>query len=347
METIRRARGLEGLLGAALLLACLGGAEAQTRPEFDHDATAFPLFGAHERTSCESCHTGGRFEGTPTDCGYCHDGTNKWAVSAKHPGHFPTGADCGFCHTARSWEQARMDHGTVSSSCESCHNGGFAEGKPPVHPASSERCGDCHRTLTWAGARFDHSNVTTACFTCHNGVDATGKHTGHVASSNDCQLCHSTRSWIPARFDHSNVTGSCRSCHDGITATGTPNGHFLTSLDCSACHSTLTWDNADYAHGAGYPDHGRGRLDCRDCHGGNSDAVTWSSPAYQPDCAGCHARDFRPGPHKKWENPDTFYTVGELRNCSGSCHVYTDSTLTTIRSRRGGPEHRPRNGGFD
>jgi hypothetical protein len=33
------------------------------------------------------------------------------------------------------------------------------------------------------------------------------------------------------------------------------------------------------------------------------------------------------------------YTVGELRDCTGSCHVYTDATLTTIRERRSG-EHR-------
>ena len=44
MDTIRRARGMRGALGAALTLACLGAsAEAQTSDQFDHDATAFPL----------------------------------------------------------------------------------------------------------------------------------------------------------------------------------------------------------------------------------------------------------------------------------------------------------------
>ncbi len=32
--------------------------------------------------------------------------------------------------------------------------------------------------------------------------------------------------------------------------------------------------------------------------------------------------------------------MSELRNCSGACHIYTDSTLTTIKERRSGPEHR-------
>jgi len=62
--------------------------------------------------------------------------------------------------------------------------------------------------------------------------------------------------------------------------------------------------------------------------------------AYQPACAGCHAGDFKPGAHKKYENPDTPYTVSELRDCTGACHVYTDSSLTTIKDSRPGPEHR-------
>ena len=90
----------------------------------------------------------------------------------------------------------------------------------------------------------------------------------------------------------------------------------------------------------GYPGDHRGGLACTDCHGGNSDQVTWFAPAYQPDCAGCHAGDFEPGEHKKYENPDFFYTVSELRDCTGACHVYTDSSLTTIKKSRPGPEHR-------
>jgi len=74
--------------------------------------------------------------------------------------------------------------------------------------------------------------------------------------------------------------------------------------------------------------------------------VNWSAPAYVPDCAACHANDFKQGPHKKYENPDTFYSVSELRDCSGSCHLYTDSGLTTIKNRRPGPEHRTTSSSF-
>ena len=96
----------------------------------------------------------------------------------------------------------------------------------------------------------------------------------------------------------------------------------------------------------GYPGDHRQNLACVDCHGGNSEVVTWSSPAYQPDCAGCHAGDYKTDPHKKHENPDVKYTVSELRDCSGSCHIYTDSSLTVIKKIRNG-EHRVSDGGFD
>ena len=85
-------------------------------------------------------------------------------------------------------------------------------------------------------------------------------------------------------------------------------------------------------------------MGCVDCHQGNSEAVTWSSPAYRPDCAGCHANNYKQEAHKKTEVPRTItYTVGELRDCTGSCHLYTDDTFTTIKDARSG-EHRARGG---
>jgi hypothetical protein len=43
---------------------------------------------------------------------------------------------------------------------------------------------------------------------------------------------------------------------------------------------------------------------------------------------------------------ETKYTVAELKNCSGACHVYTDATMTTIARQRPGPEHRVTDGEF-
>jgi hypothetical protein len=84
---------------------------------------------------------------------------------------------------------------------------------------------------------------------------------------------------------------------------------------------------------------------CRDCHLANSESSAWQFPAYQPDCAACHANDYKSDPHKKHENPDVRYNVGELRDCSGSCHIYTDSSLGRIKKARSG-EHRVSDGEF-
>ena len=73
--------------------------------------------------------------------------------------------------------------------------------------------------------------------------------------------------------------------------------------------------------------------------------IAWQFGAYRNNCAGCHAGDFEPGPHKKVDSPRIQYTVGELQDCTGSCHIYRDSTFTTIQTPRSG-EHRATDGDF-
>jgi hypothetical protein len=242
-----------------------------------------------------------------------------------------------------------VDHTQVTGTCVSCHNGTVATGKHPTHISSGDNCDDCHTTVAWLPANFDHVNITGNCHDCHNGVDATGKNPTHVLTTNICEDCHSTTAWSPVvSVDHTQVLGSCSSCHDGNIATGKNPGHFITQRECNECHDTASWIPHNYRH-MGLPyeplDH-RGNLACTDCHQNNTETVNWPNAAYQPDCAGCHANDFRPDPHKKHENPDVRYTVGELRDCTGACHVYTDSTMTTIKENRPGPEHRISAGEF-
>ena len=181
------------------------------------------------------------------------------------------------------------------------------------------------------------------CSSCHNGTDATGKGPLHVQTTNVCEDCHSSNAWTPVtNVDHNQVLGSCSSCHNGTIATGQNPGHFSTAQDCGVCHDPIAWTPADYRHtGLSYePQDHRGNLACTACHKNNSEVVNWRYPAFRPDCAGCHAGDYKSDPHKKWENPDTRYTASELRDCTGACHVYTDSSMTRILKNRPGPEHR-------
>jgi len=307
-----------------ILMVLAMGASAQSSTPgqpFYHDETNFPLDFVHSRVSCDSCHIQAVFIGTPTRCASCHTHSGLIRATAPSPTHIRTTEDCEFCHQAGGWESVgKVDHFAVVGTCQSCHNGVIATGKNQGHIQSSDNCDDCHRTFTWLGAVFDHSDIMGNCQSCHNGVTADGKNPTHILTTDNCDDCHRTVSWTPVlRVDHVAVLGSCSSCHNGVTATGKDVNHFITTLECDNCHNTLNWITLEFRHQSiSYPGDHAQQLPCTACHAINSQIVTWSSPAYQPDCAGCHEGDYRADKHE--EDGGGFYTVSELRDCSGACH---------------------------
>jgi hypothetical protein len=331
--SIIRVLRVAAVVGIAAAIAST--VQAQGIDGFDHAGTRFPLTGAHTREPCESCHVGALFRGTPTRCDFCHDGTGTRAETSKDRDHIRSSNDCESCHTTLAWSDVRFDHGLVSDRCSACHDGRSAEGKPNDHVRTRSECDVCHRTLTWAAVRFDHSNAEGRCRSCHDGRTATGKPRDHIRTSAECDTCHRTRSWKRVRFDHSAVTGSCKTCHNGRQATGKPNDHFVTSEDCNVCHQVTGWGRIRFTHtSGGYPGEHRRQLDCADCHRNNRQDRPWRNASYAPDCAGCHANDFERDEHKKIDSPRTFYTVSELRDCTGACHVYKDASMSEISDRR-------------
>jgi hypothetical protein len=134
-------------------------------------------------------------------------------------------------------------------------------------------------------------------------------------------------------------------CHNGTTARGKPATHFVTTKSCDSCHRSTAWlPVTPYSHTSPfYKPHSAG-VTCRACHTSGNEVIAWKFAAYKPDCAGCHADRFKPTAHKKVDSPAIFYTVAELKDCSGACHEYTNATFTTIRRTRSG-QHRP-TGGF-
>jgi hypothetical protein len=325
------------------------------------------------RGACASCHNGVRAAGksinhiaTNTDCGACHrssawlpagfnhDGVtgncfschNGAKATGKNAAHITSSNSCEFCHRTTAWKPAtKVDHTQLTGSCSTCHNGTIASGKNTAHIASDMACDACHTTTAWKPViRVDHAHITGSCSSCHNGVAATGKTASHVQTTAECGICHSTLAWKPAAFDHANVTGRCDGCH-GKTATGMSIGHMtypVNNFDCNYCHNTTTFTTNTFMHklGGGYPGDHRVAIDCTNakCHSTNIDAATWNRPADKPDCAGCHYSQYKSDPHVKYGN--TRYSADELKDCSGSCHEYTDSTLTVIRRTRNGPQHR-------
>lgn len=283
-------------------------------------ATAKPATHVLSADFCEDCHRQGEWfplarmdhDAVYGSCSACH---NNVQSAGKPPDHPVTQLDCEACHDTSRWLPARFDHAIVTGNCVGCHNGVDATGKHAAHFAATNVCEDCHTTVAFAPASVDHLQVQGTCSSCHNGTTATGMHAGHVQTNAECEACHTTLAWLPAGFDHSNVTpGTCSGCHNGTTATGKDAGHFTTQLECDHCHSDEFFTPLVFAHvSAGYPGDHRVPLGCTDCHSTNAELVAWPFPAYAPDCAGCHAGDFRAGPHEG-------ATVSELRDCAGSCH---------------------------
>ncbi len=202
--------------------------------------TFFPLTGRHGQITCESCHVGGRFAGTPRSCQTCH-------AQDKPPNHFQ--GECSLCHGTQAWLPASFDHKAAGATdCISCH----LKDRPPNH--FQGQCSLCHSTQAWLPANFNHQAAgATDCISCHL-KDRPPNH-----FQGQCSLCHSTRAWLPANFNHTfpinhgGANGVCSVCHPTSTAAYTCTGcHDMAAMQaehaeegifniagrCAACHAT-------------------------------------------------------------------------------------------------------------
>jgi hypothetical protein len=271
-----------------------------------------------------------------TACVSCHNTASGTGMPATHL------ATTQSCHTTLAWlPVARVDHSQVQGSCVSCHNKGVATGKGSNHIASGDSCETCHTTNAWTPARFDHIAVAAhTCRSCHDGLHASGLPVNHVPTTAQCDTCHGTLGWKPAKLDHSTLLVNCVSCHNNNVALGVTASHLGTKRDCATCHSYPDWSVLRFVHiAASYPGDHKVAPACVACHTSNTEQVPWPSPADAGSCAGCHAKDFKPGVHRKTA-AGLQYTADELRNCSGACHVYSDATAGTIIKTIPGPYHR-------
>jgi hypothetical protein len=242
----------------------------------------------------------------------------------------------------------RPSHAGLVSGCATCHNGVAATGKPSSHIITSAPCETCHKSaVTFAGARMNHTGLVANCARCHGGATAIGKPAKHIVTNAPCETCHkSTMTFAGARVDHASLTGTCISCHNGAAAQGRPPRHLLTALPCEACHRTAFWTPVTYRHTSpAYVNHGS-TISCASCHAASGQTAAWKFPAFKPNCAGCHVDKYRPMAHVKFTRPvKIYYTVAELRDCTGSCHTYADNTQRTIVTRNFS-RHRAFGGGW-
>ena len=241
-------------------------ARAQASAGFDHAATAFQLWGAHERVRCESCHIKGIFKGTPKECMGCHVVNNQRGATAMPFKHIQVSGGCDSCHNASSFGAVVFNHSAaVSGACWTCHDGTRAKGKPVTHFATSMSCDVCHSTLAFVPVRsFPHETLgadTSTCASCHDGRIAKGMPVNHLPRSGgaQCGSCHiqstlsNYSSFAGGKMDHTGLSSGCADCHGPSIRSGTfagissivvmpptsptgPNSHMPTSVVCESCH---------------------------------------------------------------------------------------------------------------
>ena len=113
-------------------------------------------------------------------------------------------------------------------------------------------------------------------------------------------------------------------------ATGLTTMHLGTRLDCATCHNYPDWSAWHFVHSSGaFPGQHRAALTCNSCHTSNSEQVPWPAAAYAGSCAGCHAARYQPAQHPK-TGAGLLYSVAELHDCTGACHVYGDATQRSV-----------------
>jgi hypothetical protein len=200
--------------------------------------------GRHFSCSCDSCHKGGIFKGTPSSCKACHVAGGR-ASSIAPATHIPTGGvECASCHATSAWNPANMQHSAVNSiNCDTCHNGSFrssgASGKDSEHITTTLTCSTCHKSTNNWDATFTHQGVVPGtCSTCHNGSSAKGKNATHIPTSTSCDSCHlNYNTFSGAAMNHVGITGGCETCHNGVIASGKTATHPSTPAACITCHT--------------------------------------------------------------------------------------------------------------
>jgi hypothetical protein len=199
---------------------------------FDHSRARFQLTGAHAKVTCDRCHPGGRYTGTPRDCYSCHSADYSGTTNPNHvAGGFAR--TCQDCHTTDAWKPATFDHNRSRFPLTGAHR--------------NVTCDRCHPGGRYTGTPRD-------CYSCHAGDYNGTSNPNHAAAHfpTSCQDCHTTQAWKPAQFDHDGsyfpiysgthrgVWSTCGDCH--------VNPSDYHAFECILCHAHSDKARVDSAH---------------------------------------------------------------------------------------------------
>jgi len=223
--------------------------------DFDHNATNFPLTGAHVATECAACHTSG-YSGTSMLCSSCHQLDYDQAVNPNHTS-LGIASSCDDCHTTNpGWEPALFPN----------HNDYYALNG--AHATVAENCFLCHEG--------NYTNTPNTCYSCHTADYNNTTNPSHTAAQfpTDCESCHAESAWEPSTFDHDGQYfpiysgehrgewNSCSDCHTQQTN--------FAVFSCITCHEHNQTDmNNKHSEVSGYA---YNSANCLSCHpNGTSD----------------------------------------------------------------------------
>ncbi len=262
--------------------------------KFDHNATGFPLVGAHSKQLCGSCHQSLVFQQIGTACADCHQDVHKGELGIRcQDCHTPVNwenrlqvfeqhqqtdfpllgrhalIDCGSCHRQ---EQGREFTG-LSVECKSCHLTDYMSTLNPAHIKAGLdlNCQACHlpNALSWKNAVYQHPEIFRL-----DGAHATL----------ECIDCHSQQ--------YTGLPQDCFACHDDDYNRATEPNHLVFGFPtvCEQCHQSDSWQATSFDHlsVSGFALEGaHSGILCTDCHVNNQ------LTGLPRDCYGCHATDFQ------------------------------------------------------
>jgi nitrate/TMAO reductase-like tetraheme cytochrome c subunit len=332
---------------------------------FDHNATQFPLTGAHLNTDCANCHKNG-YVAMPSSCVSCHE--TKYN-STTNPNHSTLSIpnDCQNCHTTNpGWKPATFSihdnfyqligaHAQIKDNCAKCHNGNYSitsntcygchtnnynTATNPPHASSgfNTDCQSCHSQNAWKPANWDHDGQYFPIYS--------GKHMGkwnicsecHTVQSNysvfSCIDCHE-HAKTNTDEEHQGVSGyvyasnECFSCHPRGTKEGSFN-HATSIFPLTGAHQTV---DCNQCHKNGYANT---PTNCYDCHQSKYNGSTnpnHSALSISTDCFSCHTTSpaWKPA---QFPQHDTYFALTgahQTANCS-QCHNgnYTNISNTCV-----------------
>lgn len=285
--------------------ATSGWKQVRSTSAFDHDKTAFPLHGAHNKTACNACHKSTDFKQPVAHqmCSDCH-------APDPHRGQFP-GQDCQACHNEETFRTSSFDVSRhqqskypllgkhAAAACDKCH---LPNGKDTLYKVAHDACMDCHKDAH--GGQFADAKFRNRCEECH-GMDGFKPSTftlarhvqtrfalngGHAATA--CMECHKSPvdSYPPppARYHFSSI--ACVTCHSDPHRDAAGSG---SSDACEHCHNVSSWKETSAF------DHSTTKFEllgahrsvrCLECHrpivGDGPKRIAFHSTPV--DCVSCH-----------------------------------------------------------